>query len=311
MKKTSKRTGGSRRRSPARPPRPARARPAKAPALEGALVAFADLAERLGLRWYVFGAQAVNLHGFPRTTADLDLTIDLGALTPRVLVSQLGKAGFSPRFDDDEFIALTRVIPVVHRGTKLPIDLVIAGPGLEQQFLDEVQLQWVGARRVPVLSPENLIVTKLLAARPKDLEDIRELIARRDSSLDHRRIEELLALLEQAPTRATWFRSTGACATRLGIDGSRICPSHRSKRSSDFDQGVRRSTASRPHGVPAINRVAGVAGVAFVLGREGFELYGRLREADLVVGDLVRDHRRERAAEVAPAPAVNPRRPLL
>ena len=140
----------------------------------------------------------MNLHGFPRTTADLDLTIDLGALTPRALVSELSKAGFSPRFDDDEFIALTRVIPVVHRGTKLPIDLVIAGPGLEQQFLDEVQLQRVGARRVPVLSPENLIVTKLLAARPKDLEDVRELIASRASSLDHRRIEELLTLLEQA-----------------------------------------------------------------------------------------------------------------
>lgn len=173
-------------------------RPAKAPALEGALTAFADLAERLGLRWYVFGAQAVNLHGYPRTTADLDVTIDLGQLTPRALVAQLDKAGFSARFADDAFIRLTRVIPVVHRATKLPVDLVIAGPGLEQQFLDEVELQWIGDRRVPVLSPENLVVTKLLAARPKDLEDVRELVASRGSSLDHRRIEQLLALLEQA-----------------------------------------------------------------------------------------------------------------
>lgn len=173
-------------------------RPAKAPALEGALTAFADLAERLGLRWYVFGAQAVNLYGYPRTTADLDVTIDLGQLTPRALVAQLDKAGFSARFTDDAFIRLTRVIPVVHRATKLPVDLVIAGPGLEQQFLDEVELQWVGDRRVPVLSPENLVVTKLLAARPKDLEDVRQLVASRGSSLDHRRIEQLLALLEQA-----------------------------------------------------------------------------------------------------------------
>jgi hypothetical protein len=173
-------------------------RPARAPALESALTAFADLAERLGLRWYVFGAQAVNLHGYPRTTADLDVTIDLGQLAPRALVTQLDKAGFSARFADDEFIRLTRVIPVVHRATKLPVDLVIAGPGLEQRFLDEVELQWVGDRRVPVLSPENLVVTKLLAARPKDLDDVRELVASRGSSLDHRRIEQLLALLEQA-----------------------------------------------------------------------------------------------------------------
>ena len=195
MKKTSKPTGGSRRRSRARPRRPA---VRDAPAFVDALVAFADLAQRLHLRWYVFGAQAVNLHGFPRATADLDLTIDLAELTPRALIAALDQAGFSARFADDDFITATRVIPVVHRASKLPVDLVIAGPGLEQQFLDEVQLQRVGNRRVPVLSPENLIVTKLLAARPKDLEDIRELVASRRASLDHRRIVRLLARVEQA-----------------------------------------------------------------------------------------------------------------
>jgi len=156
------------------------------------------VAERLGLRWYVFGAQAVNLHGFPRATADLDLTIDLAQIAPRALIAELDRAGFSARFADDEFIAATRVIPIVHRATKLPVDLVLAGPGLEQQFLDEVELQRIGNRRIPVLSAENLIVTKLLAARPKDLEDVRELVASRGSSLDHHRIGELLALLEQA-----------------------------------------------------------------------------------------------------------------
>jgi hypothetical protein len=84
------------------------------------------------------------------------------------------------------------------RATKLPVDLVLAGPGLEQQFLDEVRLQRIGNRRVPVISVENLIVTKLLAARPKDLEDVREIVASRGSSLDHERINELLAMLEQA-----------------------------------------------------------------------------------------------------------------
>jgi hypothetical protein len=146
----------------------------------------------------VFGAQAVNLHGFPRATADLDLTIDLGERAPRTFVTELDKAGFSARFSDDDFINATRVIPVIHRPTKLPVDLVLAGPGLEQQFLDEVQIQRIGKRAIPVLSPENLIVTKLLAGRPKDLEDVRELVASRGSSLDHERITELLAILERA-----------------------------------------------------------------------------------------------------------------
>jgi hypothetical protein len=144
----------------------------------------------------VFGAQAVNLHGFPRATADLDLTIELGTLTPAMLLAKLTSAGFTPRFADPAFIAAAQVIPVVHDATGLPIDLVLAGSGLEQQFLDELVIKRIAGSEVPVLSPENLVITKLLAARPKDLEDIRELLA--IQSLDHAHIDRLLKLLEQA-----------------------------------------------------------------------------------------------------------------
>ncbi|MEO6772531.1 MAG: DUF6036 family nucleotidyltransferase [Kofleriaceae bacterium] len=189
MTKTSKPTGASRKRS-RRPRRSDERQP------EAALVAFASLAKRLGLRWYVFGAQAVNLHGFPRTTADLDLTIELGDRSIEQVMAALIKAGFLPRFADAAFIASTRVIPVVHGASAFPIDLVLAGPGLEERFLDEVVLRKVGRSSIPLLSVENLIVTKLLAARPKDLEDVRELIAIRD--VDHAKVEELLSILEAA-----------------------------------------------------------------------------------------------------------------
>lgn len=144
----------------------------------------------------MFGAQAVNLHGYPRTTADLDLTIELGTRDPGELVERLVKAGFSSRFVDPAFIASTRVIPVVHGATAFPVDLVLAGPGLEEQFLEEVIFHTVGRAKIPVLSVENLIVTKLLAARPKDLEDVRELIAIRE--VEHARVEALLKVLEEA-----------------------------------------------------------------------------------------------------------------
>lgn len=40
------------------------------------------------------------------------------------------------------------------------------------------------------------MVTKLLAGRPKDLEDVRELV--RAGTLDHAHVERVLALLEEA-----------------------------------------------------------------------------------------------------------------
>ena len=189
MKKTSKRTAASRKRS--------RVRGGTAPA-HAALVAFARIARREHLRWYVFGAEAVNLYGFPRRTADLDITLDLEARDPMAFSARLRAAGFALRFPDEAFVRTTRVIPVVHAPTGLPVDLVLAGPGLEQLFLERARRRRVAGIQVPVIAPEHLIITKLLAHRPKDLEDVRELLALRGESLDHAHVEELLGEVEHA-----------------------------------------------------------------------------------------------------------------
>ena len=52
--------------------------------------------------------------------------------------------------------------------------------------------------RLHICSPEDLIVTKILAGRPKDIEDIRSVIHQRGASLDEARIREVLSLLEEA-----------------------------------------------------------------------------------------------------------------
>ena len=146
----------------------------------------------------MFGAAAVNLYGFPRKTADLDLTIDLGDRDPSKFMTTLRRAGFEPRFADDAFVQTTRVIPVVHRTTRLPVDLVLAGPGLEQLFLAHARIQRLGGIEIPVIAPEHLVVTKILAGRAKDLDDVRELLAIREHSIDVRDIEALLTELEEA-----------------------------------------------------------------------------------------------------------------
>jgi len=152
----------------------------------------------LKLRWYVFGAQAVAVHGFPRATADLDVTVDLADLGPEQFVRALESAGFTARFSDAAFVRATRVIPIVHTATGIPIDVVLAGPGLEQLFLDAAERHRIGRRTIPVISREHLIVTKLLAARAKDLEDVRELVAIAGGELDFAHIETLLEELESA-----------------------------------------------------------------------------------------------------------------
>ncbi len=151
-----------------------------------------------GLRWYVFGAQAVIALGRPRMTADVDVTVELGTITLPALLRDLAERGFDPAFEfDDEFVNSTRVVPLRHIATETPLDMVLAGPGLEELFLARAVPMDLGGPVVPVIAPEHLIVTKLLAGRPQDLEDVCGLL-RAKLPLDEAEIESILGDLEAA-----------------------------------------------------------------------------------------------------------------
>jgi hypothetical protein len=67
---------------------------------------------RLGLRWYLFGAQAAIIHGSARLTGDVDVTVDLAGHSAHELVGVLRELGFELRVQDvDDFAARTSVLP--------------------------------------------------------------------------------------------------------------------------------------------------------------------------------------------------------
>lgn len=149
-------------------------------------------------RWYVFGAQAVVAYGVPRMSADIDVTIQLAPEEPERFATEMAAAGFSLRVDDPDFIRRTRVMPFVHAATAMPVDIVLAGSGLEEEFLERARSVDVGGMMVPLIDPSDLIVAKILAGRPKDIDDASTLWRLRKSQLDDRRILHLLQSLEEA-----------------------------------------------------------------------------------------------------------------
>jgi hypothetical protein len=156
----------------------------------------------LGIRWYLFGAQAAILYGAARLTADVDITLDAGAHRPEDLLAALEARGFTPRGDDAlPFLAETRVLPMVHGPTRIPVDLVLAGPGLEERFLEHARVRLVDGVPVPVAAPDDLVVMKILAGRPQDLEDAIAIVAAQGPHLDLERAAATLRLLEQALDR--------------------------------------------------------------------------------------------------------------
>jgi len=165
-------------------------------------VALADLVRvltRLEVDWYLFGAQAAILYGSTRVTEDIDVTVALGPLSPRDVATTFEKRGFRLRVRDSAgFVDRTRVLPVVHVKSSIPVDVVFSGPGLEEDFMARKRQVERGKLTLPVVSPEDLVVLKLLAARPHDYEDLRAVLRGQGPTLDQKRVVETLTVLEHA-----------------------------------------------------------------------------------------------------------------
>lgn len=169
------------------------------PATTDLLRALQTVVEASGARWYVFGAQAVLVWGRPRLTGDVDVTVFLDPEDPAAFVEAMARAGFDLRVANvREFVARTRVFPFTHSASGLALDVVLGGPGLEEEFLRTARQVDIGGLTVPVIGPEELIVTKVLAGRTKDLDDVGGILAAQEGALDIQRVRTLLRALEVA-----------------------------------------------------------------------------------------------------------------
>ena len=166
----------------------------------------ADLRQVLagvGARWYLFGAQAAILHGAARLTADVDVTVDPGARTAGDLAMALGAAGFEPRVGDVvAFAQANRVLPLVHARTRIPVDVVLAGPGIEDLFFARAVQRSIGDVAVPVACAEDIVTMKVLGGRAKDLDDAAAILRAQRWTLDLHRVRETLRQIEQALRRS-------------------------------------------------------------------------------------------------------------
>jgi hypothetical protein len=153
----------------------------------------------LDMPWYLFGAQAAILYGVARLTADVDVTARAPTGTRAAAwIVTIEQHGFERRFNDPAFVEQSRVIPLVHLRTGLSVDIVLAGPGLEDEFLARAVTQTVDGVEIPVVEISDLVILKVLAARPKDIDDLVTLLYVQRDAIDDTRVRTVLGMLEEA-----------------------------------------------------------------------------------------------------------------
>ncbi len=167
-----------------------------------------------GLRWYLFGAQAAIAYGSARLTADVDVTIEPPPGPTDAWLTAVEQHGFRRRVADAAFIAQTRVVPVVHLATSLPVDIVLAGPGLEHEFLARAATLSIDGVAVPVVDLADLVIMKILAGRAKDLDDVVALLGLHRDGLDQARVRTVLKMLEQALGQSDLLTALDRCQSR-------------------------------------------------------------------------------------------------
>ena len=158
---------------------------------------------RLSARWYVFGAQAAIFHGSVRLTADADFTVFLDDARLEEAITELGNGGFAARVDDPaRFARENRVLPLLHNPSGILVDVVLGGSGLEEQFAHRAGLRDIGGGvAVPVAACEDIIAMKILAGRPKDLDDAQAVVRAQAGRMNPELVREVLRELEQALDR--------------------------------------------------------------------------------------------------------------
>jgi hypothetical protein len=98
----------------------------------------------------------------------LDVTLALVPDAPEHFARDMHAAGFSLRVSDPDFVRRTRVMPFVHDATGMPLDVVLAASGLEDEFLQRAVPFDIGGTRVPIIELSDLIIAKILAGRPNE-----------------------------------------------------------------------------------------------------------------------------------------------
>lgn len=140
----------------------------------------------------IIGGTAVGFVGRPRTTKDVDAVVLLGEHTWESFAARAAEMGFRPRSTDVvAFARQNRVFLLRHARSGVDVDLSAGALPFEKDSIRRAHVVSIEGTKVPVASPEDLIVMKILASRPRDLGDIEGILAT-NPKLDRRRVRRLV-----------------------------------------------------------------------------------------------------------------------
>jgi hypothetical protein len=148
---------------------------------------FIDLLERIStaldsasLPYMVIGGQAVLIYGEPRLTKDIDITLGLGTDALDKIVKITSHIGLTPLIDDAaQFVSDTLVFPTIDQKTGVKVDFIFSFSPYERQAIDRATRITIDKNPIRFVSIEDLLIHKIIAGRPRDIEDVKSILLKK------------------------------------------------------------------------------------------------------------------------------------
>ena len=125
----------------------------------------------------IVGGVAASILGRPRATRDVDALVLLEDDRWEGFIRAGTRHGIEPRRDDAlEFAKQARVLLLRHTPTGIDLDIAIGALPFEEEAIRRGKPVSTAGIEIPLPTPEDLIVMKAVAHRPRDMADIESVL---------------------------------------------------------------------------------------------------------------------------------------
>lgn len=168
--------------------------------LTEALREIAGIFESLSACYAVMGGMAVRIHGIPRPTHDIDFTVALPRERLPDFFARATEAGYTVaesylRGWVDQVAGMPLVkLRMYLAAHGIDIDIFLAESDFQASLLARRRREDLEGGPLWIVSPEDLILLKLVAGRPRDLVDVQDVIFTQ-GQLDERYLHRWAAAL--------------------------------------------------------------------------------------------------------------------
>ena len=179
----------------------------------------------------LIGGQAVLLHGAPRLTEDIDVSLSIGPEEVATVEAVCEAADLESLVANPvEFARETFVLPARSQSSGIRVDFIFSNTDFERLAVDRAVGVRLSGETVPFASPEDLLLLKLFAGRARDIEDARSVVDRQAPHLDWSYVERWAQRLPKSRDaricRSDW---RNCAATEWGV----VAPDTRCSKASN------------------------------------------------------------------------------